>query len=163
MNNPEPRRLCKMKECARQMWRALIWQNSYFTPLLKQFVHRQTWSWKWWNFTHRGIGFQRRSWIIRFFNAVLSRAQDKQGCKTPPDIALSPIHNHNDSVVKINELILGTIKTNHLRILWVSSWCPGAEKQGNIMATIIHNPNYSAAHCWGGFLDAVTWTFFTYY
>ena len=69
--------------------------------------------------------------------------------KIPPDIAFSPIHNHNNSVVKINELILGTIKTNHLWILRVSSWCLEAEKQSNIMATIIHNPNYSAAHCWG--------------
>ena len=37
-----------------QMLRSLIWQNSYFTPLTKQFVRSQTWRGTWWNFKPNG-------------------------------------------------------------------------------------------------------------
>ena len=37
-----------------EILRSLIWQNSYFTPLTKQFVRSQTWRGPWWNFKPNG-------------------------------------------------------------------------------------------------------------
>ena len=45
--------LLKMVKFGEILW-SLIWQNSYFTPLTKQFVRSQTWRGPWWNFKPNG-------------------------------------------------------------------------------------------------------------